>query len=291
MSYQHKQQHTPSDADQYQNEVISPLMQQQVQQQAQPQSPNTQTIELPEREATVLNTGLLNDLLRKQLMPSVEVKNSQLTKSETETEEQDNIIGCAVKAIEELLHDQPFDREQVHNKLSALFYQQKAIYLQTDISEEHRKRQYITQCGLIMSPDNSITTQLDDVRVRAFIRAAHHSITKKIASSNKQVHVVYPACGPFAPLLMPLIAYYQKMAMFTPEQLTITLIDMQPGAIQTLQALIQAMEIVPFIEALHCADATQYQPKNKPVDIVILEDEEESSEPEPTNNQTPTNLR
>ena len=238
----------------------------------------------------LLNTGMLNELLRKQLTPDTIVKPSQLTNGKTAHQEE-SLISCAVDAVEELLHNEKFDRSRVHRKLSALFYQQKAVYLQTPIEEKWRKCQFISHCGLIMSPDNCITTQLDDIRVRSFIRGIDAAIQEKSAakqSSNNQstsehepVHVVYPACGPFAPLLMPLLAYYKTNKALSAQQLQITLIDMQPGAISTLEALINEMDISDYIANVCCMDATQYQPMQnehnehngelKNIDLVILE--------------------
>lgn len=214
-----------------------------------------------------INTGLLNELLRKQLSPDLPAAQTQ--KEETGTEDID-LISCAVSAVDELLNVQHFARGVVHQKLSALFQQQKKIYQQTAIDADLRKRQFIAHCGLVMSPDNCITTQLDDIRVRAFVRGVHLAIQQKL-EQQKSIHLVYPACGPFAPLLMPLIGYYKNRNTFSTEQLQVTLIDVQPGAVACLEALVEEMAIGSYIKQIHCMDATQYQPEQGYVDIVVLE--------------------
>lgn len=216
-----------------------------------------------------LATGMLNELLRKQLSPNLP---SQQTKTD-DTAEQLNktLLSCAVDAVDELLTNPYFERDKVHSKLSELFHQQKTIYLKAPIKEELRKRQFITHCGLVMSPDNCITTQLDDIRVRAFVRGIHAAIQQKANTENNTIHIVYPACGPFAPLLMPLIGFYKHHHIFSAAQLQITLIDMQPGAIQSLQALVEEMGVSEYIQDILCMDATEYDNGKNTIDLVILE--------------------
>jgi len=218
-----------------------------------------------------LQAGILNQLLRQQLSPSKPVQSSELTVSETAQTQPQTLLSTAVAAVTEILSRRALTRADLHNKLSALFYQQKSVYDAADIDPRLRKRQFITHCGLIMSPDNCMTTQLDDLRVRAFIRGIHQALADKIVSQPGPLHIVYPACGPFAPLLMPLIGYYKAQHQYSPQQLQITFIDMQPGAIESLQALVAAMDIEAYIKDIICGDAMAYQPDNASVDMVILE--------------------
>jgi len=218
---------------------------------------------------SIVTTGMLNELLRQQLSPNLP---SQQTQSDDDIElPAQTLTSCAVEAVDELLTNPNFEREQVHSKLSELFHQQKNIYLNTPIEDELRKRQFITHCGLVMSPDNCITTQLDDIRVRAFVRGVHAALQQKITTEKSNIHVVYPACGPFAPLLMPLIGFYKHHQVFSATQLKITLIDMQPGAVQSLCALIEEMDISEYIQDVLCMDATQYDNGKNTIDLVILE--------------------
>lgn len=218
-----------------------------------------------------LRAGMLNQLLREQLAPAqVKIESMAVGKSKTSTQAM-TLLSAAVDAVDEILNAASFDRTLLHDKLSQLFYQQKAVYEETDIEPALRKRQYITHCGLVMSPDNCITTQLDDLRVRAFVRAVDQAITAMSGEKDGPVHVVYPACGPFAPLLMPLLGYYVDRRLFSPQQLKVTLIDMQPGAFATLEALAEQMGVKGYIRQNLCIDALRYDPGELPVDIVVLE--------------------
>lgn len=223
----------------------------------------------------ILQTGMLNELLRKQLSPTQNAVSSLLEQDNplenVKKDEPVDLRSSAVSAIEELLNNPVFDRDVVHHKLSNLFHYQKEIYENAPIDATLRKRQFITHCGLVMSPDNCITTQLDDLRVRAFIRGTHAAIQQKKELQQGAIHIVYPACGPFAPLLMPLISYYHDQQLMSDDELQITLIDMQPGATQSLAALVDKMGINKYIKQIFCMDATLYDPQQCAVDIVILE--------------------
>lgn len=221
-----------------------------------------------------IQAGILNQLLRDQLAPSlpVQVEQSSVTSSPSQ---QQSLISTANAAISEILKNAPFERALLHDKLSELFYQQKAIYQAADIDPALRKLQFITHCGLIMSPDNCITTQLDDLRVRAFVRGIDQAITDKLTdksdSEQRPLHIVYPACGPFAPLLMPLLSHYKSQHKYTAQQLQVTLIDLQQGAVESLAELVEAMDVGGYIHDIQCLDAISWQPDLMGVDIVVLE--------------------
>uniref|UniRef100_A6VVW3 Methyltransferase domain-containing protein n=1 Tax=Marinomonas sp. (strain MWYL1) TaxID=400668 RepID=A6VVW3_MARMS len=229
-------------------------------------------VEQDGREAldSVMQVGVLNELLRAQLNPAVVTKINKSTEQDSSNETA-SLLSSVADAVEEVLSPEGLNRTQLHQKLSQLYYQQKAIYDQANIPAQLRKRQYISHCGLIMSPDNCITTQLDDLRVRSFLRGIDLAISDLLNRRQASVHIVYPACGPFAPLLMPLIAYYKSAGKLLSTQLEITLVDVQPGAVQSLQALIDAMGIQDYIYQVNCMDALEYDPGDKKIDLVVLE--------------------
>lgn len=218
----------------------------------------------------VLQAGILNELLRKQLTPSAQNQTTQITTQQNE-KKPETVISTAVDAVTECLTQEDLDRESLHDKLSRLFYQQKAIFDQADIDPNLRARQYITHCGLIMSPNHCVTTVLDDLRVRSFIRGIDKAIKQKTEGRREALHIVYPACGPFAPLLLPLVCYYQDQKHYDPSQLQVTLIDVQPGAVLSLEALVTQMGVKQYIRQICCMDALQYEPGEYAVDMVVLE--------------------
>lgn len=219
--------------------------------------------------------GILNDLLREQLAPTPPAKQANNGMVNSENIHSKNsprkLIDYASEVVDEILNFQELNRKVLHDKLSQLFYQQKAIYESIPLTQEDRKRQYITQCGLIMSPENCITSILDDLRMRAFIRGVDQAIKKLNEKSSDPIHIAYPACGPFAPLLLPLLGYYKANNLYDgKEQLLVSFIDVQPGAVKTLKALVQNLGVSGYIKDIICTDALNYQPKHS-IDIVIIE--------------------
>lgn len=236
------------------------------------QIPDVNTVQAVESFIESLNTGYLNQLLRKQLSPAkaqqVSLHVNALLPAELL---QKNLLSVVDESVSSMLCDAELNRVALHEQLSKLYHQQKFIYEKADIAPALRKRQFIAQSGLIMSPDNCITTQLDDLRVNAFIRGIDQALSHKITSHQGPLHIVYPACGPFAPLLMPLISYYKNQQKYTPRQLQVTLIDIQKGAVKSLDALIDVMDIKDYVRNILCIDALDYQTDGLPVDMVILE--------------------
>ncbi len=211
-------------------------------------------------------TGILNDILRGQLAGVSQ--NTQPAAVEP-IEKTETLLSCTVATVREILQ-QPLDKTSLDFKLEKLFEHQQNIYIGCDIPSELRKRQYIGRHGLVMSPDYCITTQKDSLRVRAFIRAINHAVSELHKKMPGPLHIVYPACGPLAPLLLPLIAYYQQLGLYSEQDLQITLIDMQPGAVASLHALVDALQITPFIRDIQLLDGCMYE-TSEPVHIVVLE--------------------
>ena len=211
-------------------------------------------------------SGYLNDRIRERLAGTPQ--NVQPAAVQP-TEKTENLLSCAVATVKEILH-QPLDKASLDLKLGRLFEYQQKLYNGCNLSPALRKRQYIGRHGLVMSPDYCITTQKDSLRVRAFIRAINHAVTDLHKKTPGPLHIVYPACGPLAPLLLPLIAYYLQRRLYSEHDLQITLIDMQPGAVGSLYALVNALQITPFIRDIQLLDGCTYE-TSEPIHIVVLE--------------------
>ncbi len=226
-------------------------------------------VQTTQRPVEILDTAHLNQLLRQQLSPSNAVK--QIDSKVSKGLSQVDLSLASDQAVTCMLSETKLPRAQLHKQLSKLYLQQKTVYDYAPIEPKLKKKQYISASGLIMSPDNCVTTQLDDLRVQAFARGIDQALSEKLPSHQGPFHIVYPACGPFAPLLLPLIAYYHRQQKYSAEQLQVTLIDVQEGAVQSLQALVHAMGLKDYIRRIECIDALTFQPENMTVDMVVLE--------------------
>ena len=217
--------------------------------------------------------GALNDLLRKQLnaiTPVVLNENIPINQKTTLKAIPQNIQSAVYNVVNEILNSVSLNRESLQLKLDTLFDYQKVIFEQADIPPALRTRQYISNCGLVMSPADCITTQKDVLRVNAYIKAIDQAIKDLRNKFDGKLHIVYPACGPFAPLLLPLIAYYQQQGIYDEHQLCVSLIDMQQGATISLEKLIQELDIAKYINGIYCQDATTFT-SELPIHMVVLE--------------------
>ncbi|OZG70834.1 hypothetical protein BTA51_23635 [Hahella sp. CCB-MM4] len=220
--------------------------------------------------ASATMSGLISDHIRRQIAGYETAAPCKVDDVTTKSESAlPDLLQAAVLVVQEIMEND-IDRQQLDERLADLFERQASLYYKLPISNEHRKKQYISRHGLVMSPDQCITTQLDSLRVRAYIRGIHAALTNLASRVTGPIHIVYPACGPFAPLLLPLLAYYHNEHLYTPDELRVTLIDMQPGAILALRALLAEQNLEDYIHAVVCQDAVDYQP-DMPVHLVVLE--------------------
>lgn len=173
-------------------------------------------------------------------------------------------------AVSWILNAPAFDRTELSRRLELLHGAFYELYQQANIPAPLRSRRYLCETGLVISPEHCTGTIKDSKRVYAFVSAVDRALKKLGAGESGRVHIVYPACGPFAPLLLPLLSYYCQQGIYSPEQLCVSLVDIQPGAVQSLQYLVDSLGVRDFILDLVCANALEYQPR-EPVNMVVLE--------------------
>lgn len=206
--------------------------------------------------------GLLKQMLRTQL--------ASLTKTTvTTTERQLTLQKTLVEAISLVLRDTKVEHSVLVKHFEAMYDHAMASMAEAKLDQDILTRQYIGNHGLIMSPLQCTTTIKDVYRIRGFARGLNQAI-KDLFQQQLQIHILYPACGPFAPLLLPLMTYYKNNRLYTPEQIQITLVDIQPGAIASLNQLITDLGLSDYIADCIEADAVQYRPSSG-IDILMLE--------------------
>ncbi|UJX27912.1 hypothetical protein L3Q70_18465 (plasmid) [Pseudoalteromonas sp. CF6-2] len=137
------------------------------------------------------------------------------------------------------------------------------------LSQEQLTHQYISATGLIMSPYNCKHTIKDIYRIKGYARGLDKAIQGKL-KNKPSINVLYPACGPFAPLLLPLLSYYKETQTYKPSQIQVTLVDIQPGAILTLKQLVSDLQLEEYISLIEEADASIFEPENA-IDLLVLE--------------------
>jgi len=160
---------------------------------------------------------------------------------------------------------------ETKNYLTTLYDNLKGIFDFAQVPIELRDRQFLNKTGFAMSPTNAITTINDVFRVSGFIRAIDLAIKDlKKNFEDETLHIVYPACGPLAPLLVPLLVYYNSNNIYTSKDFKVTFIDIQEGAIISLVSLLNILELDDFVKDILCIDAVDYKSKED-IHLVILE--------------------
>ena len=177
------------------------------------------------------------------------------------------------RTIEIMLDDVSYyDTKELSRYLERTFELQKEIFDTLDIEDNLKRKRFVSKSGNIIAPEHCIHTIKDTLRVRSYIRSVHFALKELVSKfPGETIHIVYPACGPFAPLLLPLIKKYKEEKIYQ-NSLKATLIDMQKGAALTLQALIAELNIGEYIEDIFEMDALDYYPKeSQKIHMVVLE--------------------
>ena len=182
----------------------------------------------------------------------------------------DPLKGSISSAIALMLENSQFDQTELKGELECVFNELMEVYESAGIPASLRSRRYICETGLVFSPNQSTETIKDSWRIKAFVRGIDQAIRALNRSVKGKVNIVYPACGPFAPLLLPLLSYYQNKGVYSGDDIGVSLIDIQEGATQSLKVLIKRLKLEDFITEVVCCNAVSYN-SYEPVHLVILE--------------------
>lgn len=209
-----------------------------------------------------MNIVLADNKIRELLNPSNELV---INKKELTIKANDVVknILSSKKSLE--------NYNETKSYLTTLYDNLKGIFDFAQVPIELRDRQFLNKTGFAMSPTNAITTINDVFRVSGFIRAIDLAIIDlKKNFEGETLHIVYPACGPLAPLLVPLLVYYNSNNIYTSKDFKVTFIDIQEGAIISLVSLLNVLELDDFVKDILCIDAVDYKSKED-IHLVILE--------------------
>ncbi len=123
------------------------------------------------------------------------------------------------------------------------------------------------QTGKATSPADAVNCFSDTLRTVKYIRGGYQAIQdlQKIFP-NERLHVVYAGCGPFAPLMLPLCA------LFTPDKLSLTLIDIHRESLDSVKLLARSLDLESSIKEYLCEDASLYRfPEEVPIHMMVSE--------------------
>jgi predicted RNA methylase len=131
--------------------------------------------------------------------------------------------------------------------------------------------------GFALSPAGAAACIEDPVRTALFARGVWEAVQEATRRfSGDTIEVVYAGTGPFATLVLPV------MALSAPERLRFTLIDIHETSIRCLRAVLSHFGFDAFVRELVNGDATTYvHPPDLPLHVVISETLQQALSVEP----------
>ena len=121
--------------------------------------------------------------------------------------------------------------------------------------------------GIALSSQHALDCLKDPLRTVRFIKGTYFAILDAFNRfPNTPIELVYAGCGPGAPIVIPLLSAFES------SQLKITLLDINESSMESVTALIKALEAESFFRKPYLGDAIQYKhPSDIPLHIVLSE--------------------
>ncbi len=176
------------------------------------------------------------------------------------------LVDCMLNQPTQLVHlELKAQLSELHGTLSGLFDY-------AEVPAALRKRRFIHKTGVAISPQHALASIQDVFRVSSFVRALDKAIGDLKKRFDEKLHIVYPACGPLAPLALLLLIYYQGTGKYSGDDLQITFIDIQEGAILALKKLLKVAGLDGFVKDVLFMDAMDYEKQpHEAIHLILLE--------------------
>jgi len=146
-----------------------------------------------------------------------------------------------------------------------------------DIAEDSNREDNLLNSGSAIGLTWAAMCIKDHNRTKRFMDGITEATGDMLkANAGRPVHILYTGTGPFATLMLPLIA------RFSEEQIQFTLLEVNDTSFNCLQKLVGTLQLEKYIHRIEKADATTWQlPPNEPVDIFICETMQQGLKTEP----------
>jgi predicted RNA methylase len=119
--------------------------------------------------------------------------------------------------------------------------------------------------GKAISPSAAAHCLLEMKRTAVFLRGIHQAIQQKLNNKTEEpVRILYAGTGPYGTLVIPLLH------RFTPQEIQVDLLDINPASLEALQKLIDELQLNDYIGSACCKDATTFT-LSRNYDIAISE--------------------
>lgn len=212
-------------------------------------------------------------MLNKAISPSTKELRELVSKQDSEKFNSVTLSNNFQALTENILHH-PTQKvyKETQRQLNKLYESVQGVFDYANVPEQLQKQRFIGKTGAAISPLHALHTVKDVFRVSAFIRATHAAITDLTKKFDEKIHIVYPACGPLAPLLLPLLMHYKQTGEFQADDFHITFIDIQEGAVIALKEILMVAGLEHFVKDVLFMDAVDYQTRpHEDIHLVLLE--------------------
>jgi len=170
-----------------------------------------------------------------------------------------------------LLLAEILDSQTIKEDLTAA--QQLALFFENLVAEESspsifkNSKETTINGGVALSSKHALDCLRDPLRTIRFIKGTYEAIKDvMLLYPNEKIELLYAGCGPVAPIAITLLSD------FSPDELGITLLDINESSINSVKQIIQKLNLNLFFSNIHQTDATQYKfQKNKKLHIVLTE--------------------
>lgn len=108
---------------------------------------------------------------------------------------------------------------------------------------------------------------LDDIiRTKTFVSGVFKAVQKLHREGKKQVHILYAGTGPFATLVLPVLASY------SPAEVQVTLVEINKESFDVMQGLLRHLGFDDHVKAYENVDATTCKVEHpESIDIIVSE--------------------
>ena len=157
------------------------------------------------------------------------------------------------------------EEELIHAKLLSDFFV-NLIYNNKE-SLQQKTTETLIPGGIALSSADAAICLNDQLRTSRFIKGTYIAIKELLHRfPNQKINILYAGCGPYAPLLLPLLPFFNK------EDIRVTLLDINAASIQSVKELMSILDLRDYIHDIIQTDAVKYkQPELHPLHLVITE--------------------